>query len=497
MKRIIRWRRSDERGTVPFPEGGLSPWVFAATFLILVTPRFTAAQIRLGSFEITGFYQISANPSSGHINPNNLGLLDRPGAPNFLLLRQLLDLRIYSQFDENWSAFVQPRLFHDITKSADSRLRQYESLPADFSGGNGVLLRTGGKDVKAELWQAYVDYRKGNLWVRLGKQSIAWGEAVALRVLDTVNPLDLSQSLFFDRAAEEFDAIRIPQWFLRANHGLQNETIPDLTAEFLLNPGAVVPTLLPPQGSPYNVVPSIVKINEKVSQGEPTVGGRLTGTVADIQFSLNFITKPNDDAVGVFKSISFLPSPPFAQIRLDGKHPRVYIVGGSANYVWHKVGAVLRAETTVIPNAPFQRGAAATRIVERPVWKSVLAVDRPTYVFPDQDSMNIGFQFFETFTGGNGLNKVRSGGAKVDQALHQFSILLQQPLFQKRLTLEFLWVYDNDDAHWLQAGIHWEIGTNMRFDLFHNEFGGAEKRPGRLGSFFWADGTFLRFTYGF
>jgi hypothetical protein len=109
----------------------------------------------------------------------------------------------------------------------------------------------------------------------------------------------------------------------------------------------------------------------------------------------------------------------------------------------------------------------------------------------------LGFQFFETFTGGDGLNKVRSGGAKVDQAVHQFSIFLQQPLFQKRLTLEFLGVFDTDDAHWLQPGIHWEIGTNMRLDLFHNEFGGAEKRAWRLGNFFWADGTFLRFTYGF
>jgi hypothetical protein len=473
-------------------------YFFIATLLVIVGICFdAAAQTQIGPFEITGYYQFSANPSSGHINPNNFGLLEPPGAPNFLLLRQLLDLRVYGKFNDNWSAFFQPRFFHDATKSADSRLPQYNSLPTRFSGGEGVMLRAGGKDFKAELWQAYADYRSGNLWLRLGKQSIAWGEAVALRVLDTVNPLDLSQSLFFDRAAEEFDAIRIPQWFSRADYTIPNDTVPDLTVEFLLNPGAVVPTLLPAQGSPYNVVPSVVKLSEKVNQGEPTIGGRLTGTAADVQFSLNFITKPNDDAVGVFKGISFLPSAPFAKIRLNGKHPRVYIVGGSANYVWQSAGAVLRAETTVTPDAPFARGAAALKIIERPVWKSVLAVDRPTKVVPDFDSMNIGFQFFETFTGGDGLNKARSAGAKVDQAVHQFSIFLQQPLFQKRVTLELLGVFDTDDAHWVQPGIHWEVGTNIRFDLFHNEFGGAEKRAGRLGNFYWADGTFLRFTYGF
>lgn len=469
--------------------------------IVFVAAKFLApaagAQTQLGPFEITGYYQFMANPATGHGNPSNFGLVKHQGAPNFLLIRQLLDLRIYGKFDEHWSAFFQPRLFHDMTKSVDAGLPQYESLPTDFSGGQGAMLRTGGKDFKAELWQAYVDYRKDNLWLRIGKQSIAWGEAVALRVLDVVNPLDLSQMLFFDRAAEEFDAIRIPQWFLRANYTIPNERIPDLTAEFLLNPGAVVPTILPAQGSPYNVVPSAVKLDDNVNQGEPTVGGRLTGTAADIQFSVNFLTKPNDDSVSVFRSITPLPSPPFAKIRLDGKHPRVYIVGGSANYVWQWAGAVLRAETTLTPNAPFEKGAAATRIVERPVWKTVLAIDRPTYVFPGLDTMSIGFQFFETFTGGNNLNEVRLAGAKVDQAVHQFSIFLQQPLFQKRLTLEFLGVFDTDDAHWLQPGIHWEIGTNIRLDLFHNEFGGADKRPARLGSFYWADGTFLRFTYGF
>jgi len=98
-----------------------------------------------------------------------------------------------------------------MTKSASPNLPQYKSLPTDFNDGKAVMLRASGNDFKAELWQAYADYRSGNLWVRFEKQAIAWGEAVALRVLDTVNPLDLSQSLSFDRAAEEFDAIRIPQ----------------------------------------------------------------------------------------------------------------------------------------------------------------------------------------------------------------------------------------------------------------------------------------------
>jgi hypothetical protein len=492
-------------------QGKLLTWVL---FILASLALQTAAwgQYRIGDFEITGAYQFTINPSTGHANPNNFncvtgpcspGLQRKGGAPDFLLMRQFLDLNIYGKLSENWSVTFQPRFFHDMTKSADNHFRQYDSFPRNFEG-HGNLLEAGGKDFNAELRQLYLDYKEGNLWLRMGKQQIAWGEALGLRVLDTINPLDLRQFVFFDRIFEEFDRTRIPQWFIRANYTIPNESIPDLTGEFLLNPGAVVPTLVPSQGSPYNLLPALLKVKENVNQGEPTVGGRVTGTVGDVQFSANFLTKPNDDAVGVFQSFNagcFAPpfNPVDCRVVLNGKHPRIYTVGGSVNYNWAWAGAVLRAETTVTPNAPFLRNIAATptRIIERPVWKTVLAVDRPTYIIPGQDSMTIGFQFFETFTGGSRSAMTDTFGSKVDQMAHVFTLFLQQPLFEKRISLELFSLFDTDDAHWIQPGVHWEIGNNVRLDLFYNEFGGAEKRPGRFGSFFWADGVFARFTFGF
>ena len=73
----------------------------------------------------------------------------------------------------------------------------------------------------------------------------------------------------------------------------------------------------------------------------------------------------------------------------------------------------------------------------------------------------------------------------------------RQPLWQKRLSVEFLGAFDPDGAHRLQPGVHWEISNHVRLDLFYNEFGGSEKGAGRLGSLFRANGVFLRFTYGF
>ena len=494
--------------------------IWGLIILFATTIQSTAwSQYTIGPFEITGFYQYTVDVPTEHANPNNSaclsfivgpfkcspGLQKKRGKPDFLLMRQLLDVNIFGKFNENWSVTFEPRLFFDMTKIVDNHFRQYESLPDRFPG-NGWMLRGGGNDFKAEMWQAYGDYRSGNWWVRLGKQQIAWGEALGLRVLDTVNPLELSQNLSTDRIFEEFDRVRVPQWFARVDYTIANDTIPDLTTEFILNPGIVVPTLLPPQGSPFNVVPAFLNIKNNVKQGEPTVGGRVTGTVDPMQFSLNFVTKPNDDAIGVSRGVN-LPAclfpvlPPATPcVLLNGNHPRIYIVGGSANYNWTSAGAVLRAETTVTPNAPFSANTAGTlvKIVDRSVWKTVLAVDRPTYVIPGLDSMTIGFQFFETYTGGKKAGLTDATGAKVDSNVHIFTVFFQQPLLEKRISLEFFGLFDTDDAHWLQPGVHWEIGNHARLDLFYNKFGGAEKRGSRFGSNLdFVNGPFFRFTWGF
>ena len=42
----------------------------------------------------------------------------------------------------------------------------------------------------------YLDYNKGPLWVRVGNQQIAWGEALFFRVFDVVQGLDLRRLAF-------------------------------------------------------------------------------------------------------------------------------------------------------------------------------------------------------------------------------------------------------------------------------------------------------------
>jgi uncharacterized protein DUF1302 len=62
--------------------------------------------------------------------------------------------------------------------------------------------------------EMYLDYTKGRVFVRAGRQAISWGEADTIALLDVQNPFDLTLGApgFF----QDVDEARIPLWTLRS-----------------------------------------------------------------------------------------------------------------------------------------------------------------------------------------------------------------------------------------------------------------------------------------
>ena len=58
-----------------------------------------------------------------------------------------------------------------------------------------------------DLPALYLDYNKGPLWLRVGNQQIAWGEALFFRVFDAVQGLDLRRHSVFGVAADNSTAV--------------------------------------------------------------------------------------------------------------------------------------------------------------------------------------------------------------------------------------------------------------------------------------------------
>jgi hypothetical protein len=66
--------------------------------------------------------------------------------------------------------------------------------------------------------ELYLDYTKGPLFLRAGRQSIAWGESDDIIFMDRINAFDLTQGApgFF----QDLDEARIPFWALRSTYKL-------------------------------------------------------------------------------------------------------------------------------------------------------------------------------------------------------------------------------------------------------------------------------------
>jgi len=108
---------------------------------------------------------------------------------------------------------------------------------------------------QAKPWEIYLNIERRPLFIRIGKQNLAWGEADGQRLLDGINPLDRLFGLPFD---EELDEQRIPLWMIRANLQLINMWGPlsSFGLESFLVPGVIDTTQNPtPFGANYPYAP--------------------------------------------------------------------------------------------------------------------------------------------------------------------------------------------------------------------------------------------------
>ena len=104
---------------------------------------------------------------------------------------------------------------------------------------------------QAKPWEIYLNVERRPLFLRIGRQNLAWGEADGQRLLDGINPLDRLFGLPFD---EDLDEQRIPLWMIRANLQLIDMFGPlsSVGLESFLVPGVIDTTQGPtPFGNNY------------------------------------------------------------------------------------------------------------------------------------------------------------------------------------------------------------------------------------------------------
>lgn len=128
-----------------------------------------------------------------------------------------------------------PKQFHDTAIKINQGYPSPDRLGAFYLEGDSYNPSFGGtrnsvegifphaqvqnpRDIYASrnrLNEAYVNFTKGPVFLRIGKQAISWGESDTVALLDANNPFDLT--LGAPGVFEDIDEARIPLWTIRSS----------------------------------------------------------------------------------------------------------------------------------------------------------------------------------------------------------------------------------------------------------------------------------------
>lgn len=240
------------------------------------------------------FQTVSGCPAAGVTNGAGAALEDQY---RFNLFTTRLDLDIQARFNRSFAATMKVRAMYDATSNfTDGRTGDTFGNPFWHGESSSNPLEVSGNNMAFDLPALYLDYNRGPLWIRAGQQTIAWGEALFFRVMDTANGLDLRRHLTLGPAAEEFQDQRIASPGIRVSYRFDNDWELDAFAQMF------TPTVLPGVNTPYSVTAAAFTWDEDDefddARGSINFGARVTAPLTD-SFTLigAFTNRRNPDGI--------------------------------------------------------------------------------------------------------------------------------------------------------------------------------------------------------
>jgi len=211
------------------------------------------------------------------------------------------------------------------------------------------------------LFLAYVDLEKGPVFLRVGRQILAWGETDVFRLLDNINPLDAS----FGGFLIDLDERRVPVDMVRGSYRFgQLGPLSDAFLEgfgALGNKTATSPGI--PLGSPWE--PGGLGFPNPAVRFDLTVparhdfrgGARFVFNYRDVTYTLAHYYTYLDTPGVRFALPGGTPNfPHFGhEILAEVDNPRVPITGASLTFPLPAYYAVVRSETAYLQGEPLNR----------------------------------------------------------------------------------------------------------------------------------------------
>jgi hypothetical protein len=213
---------------------------------------------------------------------------------NLFNTRAEFDLQA-NNITDDINAYMKLRVYFDGTSNFNDEIVG-DHFQENFYGNRGALLEAQTNDIIIDIPALYFDYNKGPLWVRVGQQQIAWGEALFFRVFDVANGLDLRRHFFLDVGGEEYADERIASPGVRVSYTFRNGLELDAFVQMF------APTLLPGLNTSYNLVTSGFSWDNRIELDEAkntlNYGIRAVWPVTDaLTLQVMAVNRRNPDGV--------------------------------------------------------------------------------------------------------------------------------------------------------------------------------------------------------
>ena len=260
-----------------------------------------------------------------------------------------------SEYSDEFTTTKAARV--DLPKVSALGINLSPILPDELVRRRVNLLRRLGRQ-RHRLFLAYIDVAKGPLFVRIGRQILAWGETDIFRLLDNINPLDSS----FGGFLISLDERRVPLDMLRMNYHLGS--VGPVSDAFIEGFGALGDRVSTFPGTPNGSVwipgglaypnPAVRSVVDVPAKDDFRGGARLVFNAADVTYTLAHYYTYLDTPGVQFRIPGQFPG--FGhEIIATQRFPRVPITGGSLTFPVSSYYSVVRAEAAYFNGEPMNR----------------------------------------------------------------------------------------------------------------------------------------------
>ena len=360
------------------------------------------------------------------------------------------------------------------------------------------------------------------IFLKLGKQQVVWGRTDLFRVLDVINPVDYSRNNIYD----ELQDIRIPMWIAQAewrmgaSESMQDRNLQLIwnvdqfrannlgqcgTANVALDAGCFfrgMRTLWDYGGTVSNfanVGPDtylatnfgpgqigLANVNlPKWSLANTQIGAKFEGvTMGGLNFSLNALHYRSQlpslhggkRAVNSFTG-QYQNAWPYL-ISFDMEFPRVNLLGGSMDFQSETLGAAIRFEGAMTWGEEFANTNREQLYSKNRVWRSVIGVDRPTFVSwinPHRTTLFSAQLFWQHI-----FDHERENGGVGERGIPDFkdnvigTLLMKGFLAGDRISPQLIIARDfRSRTHAIAPALEWSTTDKLKFTFGANFKGGS------------------------